>query len=100
MMGEDYVGKPMREPAVLLVTASEGRRLRLARLLRRAGYQVQRAASAREALHTLAFEDRGGIWQPDLVIVDQERLGTPAEHVVWALRKAEITASVVILSSF
>lgn len=85
---------------VLVITANEGRRIRVARLLRRAGYGVQLAMSPREALHSLAY---GGVawWpRPDVILVDQESLGPQAQVVIGAVRTAELGVPMVVLSAF
>ena len=88
-----------RIPHVLLIAADEGRRIRVARLLARAGYSVGIAVSQREALHCLAH---GAAWrpEPDVILVDQASLGADARVVISAIRNAELTAPTVVLSPF
>ena len=88
------------EPHILLITANEGRRIRVTRLLARAGYHVQIAVSPREALHALASGQRG--WRPDpgVIVVDQESLGAAAQVVIRAVRNAELGIPLVVLSMF
>ncbi len=85
---------------VLLITANEGRRIRVARVLARAGYQLQLAVSPREALHSLAHAQTAWWRCPDVILVDQESLGGAARMVIGAVRNAELRVPVVVLSAF
>lgn len=80
---------------VLLVTADEGRRIRVEHLLARAGYRVQLAVSQREALHRLAHADNAWWQGPDVILVDQESLGDGARVVIGAVRNAELGVPMV-----
>jgi DNA-binding response OmpR family regulator len=88
------------EGRVLVVTANEGRRIRIMRLLARAGYSVQLAITQREALHSLAQGDTAWWQEPDVILVDQESLGAAARVVISAVRNAELGVQVVVLSAF
>ncbi len=85
---------------VLLIVAVEGRRIRIGRLLARAGYRIHLAVTQREALHNLAHRDMSGWQGPDVILVDQESLGTAARVVIGAIRNAEIDVPIVVLSAF
>ena len=85
---------------VLVVTANEGRRIRVARLLARAGYSVQLAITQREALHSLAHGNTAWWQEPDVILVDQESLGAAAQVIISAVRKAELGVPMVVLSAF
>jgi CheY-like chemotaxis protein len=93
-------GRERQDYQVLVVTADEGRRIRVRRLLARAGYRVQVAISQREALHSLAQGSVGWWQEPDVILVDQESLGASAQVVIGAIRNAEIVAPTVVLSAF
>ncbi len=88
------------EQHVLVVTANEGRRIQVVRLLRRSGYRVQVATSPRETLHTLAQGDLSDRLRPDLIMVDQESLGVAAQAIIRAIRNAELGVQTVVLSAF
>src|SRR3954469_20655817 len=66
------------EGHVLVITANEGRRIRVVRLLARAGYSVQLAITLREALHSLAHGNTAWWQEPDVILLDQESLGAAA----------------------
>jgi CheY-like chemotaxis protein len=85
---------------VLVVTANEGRRIRVARLLARAGYSVQLAITQREALHSLAHGNTAWWQEPDVILVDQESLGAAAQVIISAVRNAELGVPMVVLSAF
>src|SRR3954452_1923600 len=89
-----------REGHVLVITANERRRIRVVRLLARAGYSVQLAITQREALHSLAQGDAAWWQEPDAILVDQESLGSAAQVVICAVRNAELRVRIVILSAF
>ena len=88
------------EGRVLVVTANEGRRIRLVRLLARAGYSVQLAITQREALHSLAQGNAAWWQEPDVILVDQESLGAAAQVVISAVRIAELGVQIVVVSAF
>jgi CheY-like chemotaxis protein len=85
---------------VLVVTANEGRRIRVARLLARAGYSVQLAITQREVLHSLAHGNTAWWQEPDVILVDQESLGAAAQVIISAVRNAELGVPMVVLSAF
>ena len=88
------------EGQILVITANEGRRIRVVRLLARAGYSVQLASTQREALHSLAHGDTAWWREPDVILVDQESLGAAARAVISAVRNAELGVPMVVLSAF
>ena len=87
------------EQRVLLVTADEGRRVSIRRLLKRADYQVEVAASHREAVHLLAEGGPAASRLPLAILVDQESLQSDAQLVIRAVRNAELGVPVVVLSA-
>ena len=88
------------EGHVLVITANEGRRIRVVRLLARAGYSVQLAITQREALHSLAQGQMAWWQEPDVILVDQESLGGAAQIVIRTVRNAELRVRIVVLSAF
>jgi DNA-binding response OmpR family regulator len=88
------------EGHVLVITANEGRRIRVVRLLARAGYSVQLAITLREALHSLAHGNTAWWQEPDVILLDQESLGAAARVVISAVRNAELAVQIVVLSAF
>lgn len=88
------------DPHVLIVTANEGRRIQLTRLLARAGYRVTLAVSAREALHHLAHGATAWAQQPHVLVVDQESLGAAARTIIQAVQSAELGVPMVVVSAF
>src|SRR5437763_3728761 len=88
------------EGHVLVITANEGRRSRVVRLLARAGYSAQLAITLREALHSLAHGNTAWWQEPDVILVDQESLGAAARVVISAVRNAELAVQIVVLSAF
>lgn len=95
-----YTRRQQPETNILLITANEGRRIRVARLLARAGYSVQSVVSQREALHSLACGDTAWWREPDVILVDQESLGAEAHIIISAVRNAELGIPTVVLSVF
>lgn len=93
-------GRGQLDCRVLLITADEGRRIRVEHLLARAGYRVQLAVSQREALHRLAHADSAWWEGPDVILVDQESLGDVAQVVIGAVRNAELGVPTIVLSAF
>jgi DNA-binding response OmpR family regulator len=89
-----------REGHILVITANEGRRIRVVRLLARAGFSVQLAITQREALHTLAQGQMAWWQEPDVILVDQESLGAAAQVIISAVRNAELGVPMVVLSAF
>lgn len=94
------IRRQQHEPHILLITANEGRRIRVTRLLARAGYSVQIAVSQREALHTLACGQTAWWPDPDVILVDQESLRAATQVVIRAVRNAELGMPLVVLSVF
>lgn len=95
-----YPRKEQNERHILLITANEGRRIHVTRLLARAGYNVQLAVSQREALHHLTAGEMAWWREPDVILVDQESLGGAARSVIQAVRNAEMGLPMVVLSAF
>lgn len=95
-----YRQREQRERQILLITANEGRRIHVARLLARAGYNVQLAVSQREALHCLASGAMAWWHEPDVILVDQESLGGAAHSIIRAVHNAELGMPMVVLSAF
>ena len=89
-----------REGHVLVITANEGRRIRVVRLLARAGFSVQLAITQREALHSLAQGQMAWWQEPDVILVDQESLAGAAQVIISAVRNAELSVRIVVLSAF
>ena len=88
------------EGHILVITANEGRRIRVVRLLARAGFSVQLAITQREALHSLAQGQMAWWQEPDVILVDQESLGGAAQVVIRTVRNAELRVRIVVLSAF
>lgn len=95
-----YAMQKQHEQRILLITGNEGRRIRVVRLLARAGYRVQLAASQREALHSLARGEAAWWDEPDVILLDQESLGTTAQVLIRAVRNAELGVPMIVLSAF
>lgn len=92
--------RKQHEAHILIITANEGRRIQIIRLLTRAGYRVQMAVSARDALHHLAHGDTPWWPGPDVILVDHDSLGDVARAVISAVRNAELAVPTVVLSAF
>src|SRR2546429_8687694 len=88
-----------REGHVLVITANEGRRIRVVRLLARAGYSVQLAITQREALHSLAQGQMAWWQEPDVILVDQESLGGAGEIALGPVRNAGVGVGEVFLAA-
>jgi len=65
----------------------------------RAGYHVQLAVSTHEALHRLA--QGSAVWAqgPDVILVDQESLGSAVRTIIGAVRNAELGVPMVVVSA-
>lgn len=92
--------RKQHEAHILIITANEGRRIQIIRLLTRAGYRVQMAVSARDALHHLAHGDTPWRPGPDVILVDHDSLGDVAKAVISAVHNAELAVPTVVLSAF
>lgn len=97
---EELVSEESPHDGVLVVSAHEGRRLSLRRLLTHQGYAVHVAGSAREAIYMLADAGRYPWSEPDptLILADQENLGDEVLQVISAVRGADLSTRVVVLT--